>query len=52
MGSTPAVSLDKGPMIEESEKDPVFVLTKLIGRPTMEEIARKQRAAIEKEIET
>ena len=53
MGAAPAVSLREGqviPVIEESDKDPIFVLTKLIKRSVLEEIARKQLVALEKEI--
>ncbi len=50
MGASPGVSLDNGPIIKEGIEDPVFVLAGHFKKSVVEEIARTQRAALEKEL--
>jgi pyruvate dehydrogenase E1 component alpha subunit len=49
-GPAPEVALNEWPMIKENDDDPVFALTKHIDRPILEENARRQFVALQKEI--
>ncbi len=49
-GPAPEVSLNEWPIIKETDEDPVFALTKHIERSVLEEDARRQFAALQKEI--
>ena len=46
----PEVSLSEWPMLKESDEDPIFALTKHFERAVLEEEARNQFAALQKEI--
>lgn len=49
-GPAPEVTLSEWPMIRESDEDPVFALIKYFDKSYLEEEARKQFAALQKEI--
>lgn len=49
-GPAPEVSLNEWPVIRQNDEDPVFALTKHINRSVLEEDARRQFAALQKEI--
>ena len=49
-GPAPEVALSEWPMIKQSDEDPIFALIKHIDQPALEEDARRQFAALQKEI--
>ncbi|MBI2033743.1 MAG: hypothetical protein HYT13_01450 [Candidatus Liptonbacteria bacterium] len=49
-GPAPEVALNEWPLIKQSDEDPIFVLTKHIDQSVLEEDARRQFTALQKEI--
>ena len=49
-GPAPEVDLSEWPMIKQSDDDPIFALTKHIEKSVLEEDARRQFTALQKEI--